>query len=129
LTDVPTTVLVAVVGVVVVVVVVVVGEVVEVECAGAVDVVVAACAGGLVVVVVDVLVVPLPARVPPPLAVTLEVRVVVVTPRELRDKVAGLLWKLIRPANPATVATATIPARFMIGVLSWFACLLESTAC
>lgn len=130
MTEFPTTVLVAVgdvVVVVVLVVVVVVGEVVEVERTGAV-VVVVACTGGLVVVVVDVSIVSPPARVPPPLAVTLDARVVVVAPRELSDKVAGLLWKLIRPANPATVAIATIPARFMVGVFSWFAYLLESSA-
>jgi hypothetical protein len=47
------------------------------------------------------------------LVVELDVRVVVVAPRELSDKVAGLLWKLINAANPATVATATIPALFI----------------
>jgi hypothetical protein len=114
LTAVPTTVLV-VVGADVVVVV---GGVVEVVAVGAPVVVVVARAGGLVVVVVEVLVVPLPAPDDPLLVGALDARVVVVAPRELSDNVAGLLWKLINPANPATVATATNPARLMIDVLS-----------
>jgi hypothetical protein len=114
LTAVPTTVLVVVDGADVVVVV---GGLVEVVAVGAPVVVVVARAGGLVVVVVDVLVVPLPAA-SPLLVGALDARVVVVAPRELSDNVAGLLWKLINPANPATVATATNPARLMIDVLS-----------
>ena len=108
-------------------VVVVVGEVVVAECTGVVVVVVVACTAGLVVVDVEVLVVVLPARVPPPLVVVFEARVVVVTPRELSDKVAGLLWKLIKPAKPATVATATSPARFMVDVLSRCAYSFDSS--
>jgi hypothetical protein len=59
-----------------------------------------------------------PARVDPALV---EGRVVVVTPRELSDKVAGFEWKLIKAAKPATVATATMPARFMSDAPSWCA--------
>jgi hypothetical protein len=115
LTAVPTTVLVVVDGADVVVVV---GEVVEVVAGGAPVVVVVARTGGLVVVVVEVLVVTLPTPDDPPLVGALDARVVVVAPSELSDKVAGLLWKLINAANPATVATATTPARLMVEVLS-----------
>jgi hypothetical protein len=76
-------------------------------------VVVARTGGVVVVVVVEVLVVPLPAPDDPLLVGGLDVRDVVVAPSELSDKVAGLLWKLINAANPATVATATTPARLM----------------
>jgi hypothetical protein len=111
---VPTTVLVVVDGADVVEVVVV-GGMVEVVAVGAAVVVVVARAGELVVVVEVVLVVVLPVRVDPLLG---DGRVVVVTPRELSDSVAGVVWKLINPAKPATVATATKPARFMSGALS-----------
>jgi hypothetical protein len=116
LTAVPTTVRVVVDGADVVVVV---GGVVEVVAVGALVVVVVARGGGLVVVVVEILVVvPLPAPDGPLPVGVLDARVVVVAPRELSDNVAGLLWKLINAANPATVATATTPARLMIDVLS-----------
>jgi hypothetical protein len=130
LIDVPTTVLVVVDGADVVVVV----GVVVVVAAGAVVVVVAARAGAVVVVVaaraggVDVVVVVVfPALGDPLLVEALDARVVVVAPRELSDKVAGLLWKLISAANPATVATATIPARLMVEVLSLWAYVFDSS--
>lgn len=120
----PTTVRIVVDGGVVVVVVVAVvvvraGAVVVVVVVARVPaavVVVVARAGA--VVVVEALVEPLPPRGDPLLG-ALVARVVVVAPRELSDNVAGFVWKLINPANPATVATATIPARFMIDVFSW----------
>jgi hypothetical protein len=126
---VPTTVLVAVDGadVVVVVVEVVAGvEVVGVEAGGA-AVVVVVRAGALVVVVVEVLVVPLPAPGDPLLVEALGARVVVVAPRELSDNVAGLLWKLINAAKPATVATATNPARLTVEFLSLYAFVFDSS--
>lgn len=86
----------------------------EVVAVAAGELVVVARTGELVVVVEAVVVV-LPARVDP---VLVDARVVVVTPRELSDKVAGFVWKLISAANPATVATATTPARLMVEVLS-----------
>jgi hypothetical protein len=71
--------------------------------------------------------VPFPAPGDPLLVEALDARVVVVAPRELSDSVAGLLWKLINPANPAIVATATIPARLMVEVLSFWAYVSDSS--
>jgi len=51
----------------------------------------------------------------------------VVAARERSDQVAGFGWKLISAANPATVATATIPARLMVEVLSLSACVFDSS--
>jgi hypothetical protein len=110
-------------------VVVVVGDVVVVAGAvvvvvGDVVVVVARCVvvdGSVVFVVTragEVVVVVDPARDEPLPVAPLDARVVVVAPRELSDNVAGLEWKLISPANPATVATATNPARLTAVVLS-----------
>jgi hypothetical protein len=109
-----------------VVVVVVLGGVVEVV-AGLVVVVARAGVVVVVVVVAEVLVVPTPASDDPPFAGALDARVVVVAPRELSDKVAGLLWKLISAANPATVAAAAIPARFIVDSSGLCACGFSSS--